>query len=141
MDDRDIDDLLATTGYGTLSLARKNEAYAIPVSFGYDGGDKVYVALLETDPPQQKFEFADDTEWACLTVTDVRGRFEWESVVVRGPLRPVDPESQAFDELLTTLDDNAWFSRAFARDSGVESLRGYVIDVEELTGLQKSETA
>jgi hypothetical protein len=137
MDERDIDEMLSTTGYGTLSLARKNEAYAIPVSFGYDGDDRVFLALLETDPPQRKLDFAAACERACLTVTDVRGRFDWESVVVRGSLRSVDPETEKFDSLLTTLDDNAWFSSAFVRDSGIESLSGYVLQADEVTGLQK----
>ena len=140
MDERDIDEMLSTAGYGTLSLARKNEAYAIPVSFGFDGDDRVFVALLETTPPQQKLDFAEETDRACLTVTDVQGRFKWESVVVRGPLTSVDSESEAFDDLLTTMDDNAWFSSAFVRDSGIEQLVGFVLKAKEVSGLRKDRT-
>lgn len=137
MAEREIDELLASAGYGTLALAHRSEAYAIPVSMGYDGDGRVFMTLLETDPPQEKLGFAESTDRACLTVLDVDNRFEWQSVVVRGPLREVEPDSEEFDDLLSTMDDNAWFSSTYVRDSGVQDVRGYVLAAEDVSGLQK----
>lgn len=138
MSERDIDNLLDATGYGILSLADGGDAYAIPVSVGYDG-ERVYLAFLEMDPPHRKTEFADATEQACLTVSDIQGRFDWENVILTGSLREVDSESDEFDDLLAALDDNAWFSSTFTRSSGVGNVRGYALDIESVTGRQKRE--
>ena len=138
MSDRDIDKLLDAAGYGILSLAREGEAYAIPVSVGYDGED-VYLAFLEMDPPHRKSEFAEATERACLNVSDIHGRFDWQNIVVSGPLRAVDADTEAFEELLAIMEDNAWFSTTFMRDSSLSNVQGYVLEPEEISGRQKRE--
>jgi nitroimidazol reductase NimA-like FMN-containing flavoprotein (pyridoxamine 5'-phosphate oxidase superfamily) len=137
MADDDIDALLSSAGYGILSLARGDEAYAIPVSIGYDRADRIFLVLLETAPPQQKFEFVEATERGCLTVTDIASRFNWKSVIVQGPLEEIETDGEAFEELLAAMDDNAWFSRTFVRDSGLHSVRGFVLEAESVSGLQK----
>lgn len=138
MSERDIDTLLEEAGYGILSLADDGDAYAIPVSVGYDGED-IYLALLEMDPPHRKSEFAAATDSACLNVSDIHSRFDWQNIVVSGPLRPVDAESAAFDTLLDVMEDNAWFSRTFTRDSTISNVQGYVLDADEISGRQKRE--
>lgn len=136
MNDRKIDDLLDEAGYGILSLADDGEAYALPVSIGYDGED-IYLAFLEIDPPHRKSEFAEATERACLTISDIQGRFNWQNIIVSGPLHPVEADSDEFDDLLDVMQDNAWFSKAFLRDPSVANVQGYVLEAEEISGQQK----
>lgn len=138
MSERDVDDLLTDAGYGILSLARESEAYALPVSVGYDGED-VYLGFLEMDSPHRKSEFAAETERACLNVSDIGGRFDWENVIVSGPLHPVEDGSDEFTHLMETLEDNGWFSSTFARDSSIDHIQGYVLEAEEVSGRQKRE--
>ena len=138
MSDRDIDNLLDEAGYGILSLADDGDAYAIPVSVGYDGAD-IYLAFLEMDPPHRKSEFAKATDNACLNVSNIDGRFDWQNIVVTGPLRPVESGTGAFETLLEVMEDNAWFSTTFMRDSAISNVQGYVLDAEEISGRQKVE--
>jgi len=82
--------LLATAGVGVLSLAADDEAYALPMSFGYDGEDRLYFVFLEAGERSLKTEFADGTARACVTVFEVddredpdRSATDWASVVVK----------------------------------------------------------
>lgn len=133
----DIDGLLDSAGYGTLSLARDGEAYGLPVSFGYDGDSRLFFVFLETDPPHRKVEFAEATDTASLLVADVDGRFDWRSVVVSGSLRRVDPDTDEWDDLMATMDDNAWFSSTYTRAGNLRNVQGWALDVEDVRGLEK----
>lgn len=135
MDSTDVDRLLTETGYGVLSLARDGEAYAIPVSFGYADG-QVYLMLLRDSPDNRKLAFCEATERASLLVTDIRGRFDWESVRVDGPLRRLDRGSHEWDDATAAIDDNAWAWSSFERSDTVEEVQRWTIDADELSGLQ-----
>ena len=136
MDEADIDDLLASAGWGVLSLADGDEPYSIPVSFGYDGEDVRFV-FIETGPENTKFEFIGDGGTARLLVTDVGGRFDWQSVGVTGPVRAVEPGTDEWDDHLRSLDETAaWFSSDFERAGGHEGLQGWRLEPEEVRGLE-----
>ena len=134
MDDGDIDDLLSSAGWGILSLADGDEPYSIPVSFGYDGEDVRFV-FIETGSTNAKFEFIGDGKTARLLVTDVGGRFDWQSVSVTGPVRAVDPDG--WDAHLQVLDETAaWFSSDFERAEGFEDMQGFRLEPGEVRGLE-----
>lgn len=139
MDERDIDKLLHDQGYGVLSLARDGEAYGLPVSIGFDGDETLYFVMLETNPPQQKIEFAEATETASLNVSDISGRFEWQSIILQGSLRSLERDSDEWETMLDTLDDNAWFDSVYTRSKELQGVTGWALDIEELSGLEKHE--
>ena len=91
------------------------------------------------DPPHRKSEFAETTEQACLNVSDIHGRFDWQNIVVSGPIEPVEANGEAFEHLLEVMEDNAWFSTTFMRDSSLSNVQGYVLEPEEISGRQKRE--
>ncbi|WP_277541282.1 pyridoxamine 5'-phosphate oxidase family protein [Haloarcula laminariae] len=138
MDERDIDRLLTDTGWGVLSLAQGDEPYSIPVSFGYDGGD-VFLALIRDSPENTKFEFVEDGKRARLLVTDVDGRFDWQSIGVTGTVRALARESGDWDHAVETLDDNAWFSTDFQRADGIDEITVWRLAVDEVRGLEVRE--
>jgi nitroimidazol reductase NimA-like FMN-containing flavoprotein (pyridoxamine 5'-phosphate oxidase superfamily) len=138
MDSDEIDDLLTTQGYGIVSLCQGGEPYSIPLSFGYDG-DHIYLGLLEASPNPAKMEFIEEGATARLLVTDIKGRFEWQSVAITGPVRSVDRDSEEWDQLMDTLEDNAWFARSFERSDAVESIQGWELQIETLTGIERKE--
>lgn len=138
MDSTDIDDLLMSRGYGILSLCRDGDPYSIPVSFGYDGED-VYLGLLKDSQDSRKFEFIEDGATVRLLVTDIRGRFEWQSVAITGPANKLDPAGDDWKQCLDTLDDNAWFMRAFEQSDAIESIQGWKLQVDEIQGLEREE--
>jgi len=138
MDSKDIDDLLVSQGYGILSLCREGEPYSIPVSFGYDGED-VYLGLLAEGQDSTKLEFIRDGATVRLLVTDIRGRFEWQSVAVTGPANELDSEGDEWERCIDVLDDNAWFMRAFEQSDAIDSIQGWKLQVDELRGLERKE--
>jgi len=134
MDRRDIDALLRSEGWGVLSLASGDEPYSLPISFGWDG-ERVYFAFLVDSPTSRKTEFVADDRTGRLLVTDVDGRFDWESVAVTGPLRSLERDTDGWTAMMDALEDNAWFSPEFERSSTVGEIHGWRLRPEELRGL------
>jgi hypothetical protein len=87
----ECDELLRERGSGVLSLTDGTETYAVPMSFGYDGGT-LYFQFVH-DENSRKMSFVEATDVSTFTVyTEDPPR----SVTVRGSLeRVVDDESQA----------------------------------------------
>ncbi|WP_136716272.1 pyridoxamine 5'-phosphate oxidase family protein [Halorientalis salina] len=139
MDARTVDDLLEAHGWAVLSLARDDEPYSIPISFGYDSED-VYFVFLEDSPDGRKFEFIDEGASVRLLVTDIGGRFDWQSIAVTGNARRIDHDTDDWTHLMDTLDDNAWFSSDFERADSLEAMHGWRLDVDEVRGLEVKES-
>jgi nitroimidazol reductase NimA-like FMN-containing flavoprotein (pyridoxamine 5'-phosphate oxidase superfamily) len=157
MDDEDVEDLLSSAGWGVLSLARDDEPYSIPISFGYTGTE-VYFAFLRADPPNTKFEFVRDGAPARLLVTDVRAMYDWQSVAVTGSVRAVTrrqdlgeegmlsevdekPDQKTergrdWGELLDTLEENVWFSSDYERAEPVSELQGWRLEPDQIQGVE-----
>lgn len=70
-----------------LSLASDAEAYGVPISFGYDGDDRLYFVFLRIGERSRKEEFAGATERAILTAYEVESKHVWRSVIARGRIR------------------------------------------------------
>ena len=135
MSERDIDRLLDQSGYGILSLAVDDEPYSIPVSFGYDD-DACYFAFIKDSPDNAKFEFIAEGKTARLLVTDIKARFDWQSIAMTGPVEPIDLNDDDWDQLIDALENNAWFSTDFNRAEGVEGVRGWRLEPEEIRGIE-----
>jgi len=138
MNSKDIDDLLVSQGYGILSLCREGDPYSIPISFGYDG-EHVYFGLLEDSPEPMKFEFIEDGATVRLLVTDIHGRFDWQSVALTGPVEKLNPDGDEWEPFMNTLADNAWFMREFEQSDAIESIQGWKLEIDELQGLERKE--
>lgn len=139
MDPDDIDALLEAKGWGLLSLANDDVPYSIPISFGYDGED-VFFVFLKDAPDGEKFEFIDDGKTARLHVTDIKRRFDWQSIAINGPVRRVDRDSADWDHLMETLDDNGWFSSDYERAVSIEDLYGWRLEPDEVHGIEVKES-
>lgn len=136
MDDAETETFLRERGIGVLSLASDAEAYGVPISFGYDGDDRLYFVFLRVGERSRKEEFAETTERASLTAYDVESKHVWRSVIARGRIRQVaDDEWDAVEE---SIGDNAWYPSLFSESEPMKDIQGWVLEIEELTG-QKSE--
>jgi uncharacterized protein len=138
MSSEDIDKLLVSQGYGIVSLCREGEPYSIPISFGYDG-EHIYFGFLEDSPNPTKMEYIDEGVTARLLVTDIRGRFDWQSIAITGSVRSLDSESEEWEHFIDTLDDNGWFMRAFEQSNAIESIQGWELQIDELQGIERKE--
>ena len=135
MSERDIDRLLDRRGYGILSMAVDDEPYSIPVSFGYDG-EVFYFAFIQDDEQNAKFEFISEGATVRLLVTDIKARFDWQSVAVTGSVESVDLADDEWETLVDALEDNAWFSTDFERADDVQGVRGWRLEPDDLHGIE-----
>ena len=124
---------LRERGTGVLSLAADDEAYSIPISFGYDG-ETIYVVFQGYSADSEKSRFVEETGRACLVTYDVAEKFEWTSVLVRGSIREVDDDE--WDDLVEAIEDNAWYPSLFSEADPRGRLRGFALSVEEISGLE-----
>lgn len=140
MDSDDIDDLLTAQGYGILSLCGDGAPYSIPISFGYDGEDVYFGMLVDSGQPT-KMEYIEDGTTVRLLVTEIRGRFDWRSIAITGPVSAIERDTDEWDRCIDSLVDNGWFMRAFERASAIESVEGWKLRTDELRGLERTEQA
>ncbi|WP_372910694.1 pyridoxamine 5'-phosphate oxidase family protein [Salinigranum sp.] len=86
MDRREVVAFLGEEGTGVLALARDDESYAIPVSYGYDGDEETFYLRLAFHPDSQKREFLGPSRTVSLVVSAETNE-GWRSIVARGRLR------------------------------------------------------
>jgi nitroimidazol reductase NimA-like FMN-containing flavoprotein (pyridoxamine 5'-phosphate oxidase superfamily) len=139
----ELRELLAQRGHGVLSLARGDDAYAVPVAYFYDGDAGVVYFRLGMTDDSTKQAFVDSTATATLVVYDVeptadaRELDSW-SVLVRGPLRPAqERELAAFD----TEAVNRRFSPIRVFDEPIDDVEVTLLalEIDSLTGRKTTE--
>ncbi len=81
LSDSEIQEILAASRLGILSMADGGRTYAIPIFFGFDGHDLYFHCH-----PGTKDHWIDAVQEACLVVTHVAGEDLWETVQVFGGL-------------------------------------------------------
>ena len=86
MNDAGIDEVLTETGIGVLSMSEGGEPYGVPLSFGYDGNDRLYFVFLGASTELRKEAYAEQASVASFTTFDVDPDGSWRSVIVAGPL-------------------------------------------------------
>lgn len=132
MDDEEIDEFLRDQGVGLLSLAKDGDAYAVPISFGYDGGDRLYFFLLRFGDSSRKLDFSEHTDTATFVVYDVETPDRWRSVIVSGKIGRV-PEDR-YDDMEDVMFDNAWSARLFPYGEPITEIVRAELRVESVTG-------
>lgn len=95
-----IDEFLGRMETGVLSLARGDEPYSIPISFGYDASDRSFYVRLVSTPESRKREFLDSTPEVRLVAYDENeDATVYRSIVASGRLEEVDPESLSVEDI------------------------------------------
>jgi nitroimidazol reductase NimA-like FMN-containing flavoprotein (pyridoxamine 5'-phosphate oxidase superfamily) len=95
-----VDDFLAEHESGVLSLARDEQPYAIPISYGYDSTERTFYMRLVSTPESEKREFLSSNPAARLVVYDSNADdTEYKSVVASGELERIDPEELTVEQI------------------------------------------
>jgi len=121
MNESDIDDHLRAGEHGVLGLASDSDAYAIPLSYHYDG-DRFLVRVSEHDGDSTKGRFLETTETATFVCYQASTDESW-SIHVRGRIEPWHGD---VDE--TTL--NEWFQPFRLFDEAVDRVGFSLYDLE-----------
>lgn len=80
----EVDALLRSRWWGTLSTVGAGGLYSVPVSYGWDG-ESLYVATR----PGRKARNLEEDGRVCLNVAEVESGDRWRSAVVSGRAEPV----------------------------------------------------
>src|SRR4051812_7370183 len=104
--------LLARLHVGRLAFSFRDRVDIEPISYVYADG-----WIYARTSPGTKLTMVSHHPYVAFEVDDVKSRFDWRSVVVRGTIYFLDPERSEQDRLLY--------------DRAVEILRG--VDADALT--------
>lgn len=91
MTSEETDALLGQHETGVLALARDDDPYAIPISYGYDADERIFYMRLVSTPESEKSKFLSGSPDVRLVVYEEEGR-TYRSVVVTGVLESVSRE-------------------------------------------------
>jgi nitroimidazol reductase NimA-like FMN-containing flavoprotein (pyridoxamine 5'-phosphate oxidase superfamily) len=85
MSDREIRELLATTGYGHLACSKDGVPYIVPIHYAYD---EPYVYVYTTEG--KKSDIIAENPNVCLQIESVVDNTNWKSVIVTGRAEHLD---------------------------------------------------
>ncbi|QWC18865.1 pyridoxamine 5'-phosphate oxidase family protein [Halorubrum sp. 2020YC2] len=113
MSESEVDSRLRGGEHGVLGLANADDAYAVPLSYHYDG-DRLLLRVSGHDGDGEKGRFLETTDTATFVCYEASADESW-SVHVRGPVRRWE---RTVDE--ATL--NEWFQPFRLFDEAVENV-------------------
>lgn len=133
MGDGQITEFLTEQGIGILVLPDEEVPYAVPMSFGYDGGSVLYFLFLLFGTESRKETLSDRARGARFVVYRARSTYDWQNVSLTGQISAV-PED-AWDDLQSAMQ-NAWHPDLFSSASPMRGVQGYRLEIEEWTGIR-----
>lgn len=96
----EIDEFLGEKETGVLSLAREDEPYAIPISYGYDAAHQTFYLRLVSTPESKKRQFLASSPQARIVIYDeVEPGTTYRSVIAVGVLKEISPEELTVEDI------------------------------------------
>jgi nitroimidazol reductase NimA-like FMN-containing flavoprotein (pyridoxamine 5'-phosphate oxidase superfamily) len=132
LDESGIDDVLTDLGVGVLSMSAEGVPYGVPLSFGYDGTDRLYFAFLGTTTELRKETYAERSETASFAAFDVDPDGSWRSVIVAGPIDRITPRE--WDAAREAMADNAYQSDLLSEYELEETPNVWALEIRERSG-------
>ena len=132
MTDGEIGDFLTNQGMGVLGLPTESAPYLIPMSFGFDGGDRLYFSFFVGEE-STKVELSERAELATFLAYSADSVFFWESVLLRGEITELPADEIGENDAAL---DNAWHLDLFDRAGSAGQLRLHAFEIEERTGFK-----
>ena len=133
MDDDDIKQTLSNQSVGVLGLQTKSAPCLRPLSYWFDGDDRLYfVYVLGRD--SQKVALSDRGNIARFLVYRIDTTFNWRSVLLTGRVERVSAdEREAIEEQM----DISWRPELFERGTGPENTRLYQFQIDDKAGIKQ----
>ncbi|MCU4925378.1 pyridoxamine 5'-phosphate oxidase family protein [Halobacteria archaeon AArc-dxtr1] len=129
----EVDEFLGRHETGVLSLARADEPYAIPISYGYDDGERQVYLRLVSVPDSEKRRFLDADPDTRLVVYDESDAV-YRSVIVTGTLENVSPAALTPEEIVQYGQAKRPLFEIWADGKADLDIELYRIDAAEIAG-------
>ncbi len=133
MGEKEIEQFLRQQGVGVLALPGRDVPYVLPISFGYDGGSRLYFIYLLFGPQSKKEELSERADRARFLVYSAESMHEWRSVLLTGEFKQVPQEE--WNELQTAME-NAWHPELFSAATPMRGIKGYQFRITDQTSLK-----
>ena len=133
MTDAEVDDFLGRHETGVLSLARTDEPYAIPISYGYHEHEREFYMRLVSTPESEKREFLDSSPAARLVVYDEQGPI-YRSIVASGTLETIPPSELTADQIAQYGQAKRPLFEIWAQSKDELDIELYRLDPDSLEG-------
>lgn len=131
MDDQEIEQFLSIQSLGVLALPAEDEPYQVPLSYGYDGGSKLYFFYV-VGKESRKQELSEQAQSASFLVYTAETAFHWRSVSLKGTLRALSEDERAD---VTDAQMPTWRPKLIETASEREATRFWEFRIEESTGI------
>ena len=133
MSAEETDSFLSTHETGVLSLARTDEPYAIPISYGYDTSARQFYMRLVSTPDSEKRRFLGSDPQARLVVYDDADDV-YRSVVATGTLARVDPDELTVEDIQQYGSAKRPLFEIWPKQKGELDIDLYCLSPETLSG-------
>jgi nitroimidazol reductase NimA-like FMN-containing flavoprotein (pyridoxamine 5'-phosphate oxidase superfamily) len=129
----ETDALLARNETGVLSLARGDEPYAIPISYGYDPETRTFFLRLVSTPESEKREFLSSSPAVRLVVSE-ETEPEYRSVVAQGTLREVSTDEMTVERIEQFGDAKRPLFEIWGESKTDLRIQLYELDADDVSG-------
>jgi nitroimidazol reductase NimA-like FMN-containing flavoprotein (pyridoxamine 5'-phosphate oxidase superfamily) len=132
MDEAETDEVLRDVGIGVLSMSADGVPYGVPMSFGYDGADRLYFVFLGTSTELRKETYAEQASEASFTTFDIEPDGSWRSVIVAGPIARIRIDE--WDTAREAMADNAYQSNLLSEYDVQDTPNVWALEIDERSG-------
>ena len=129
----EIDEVLARHETGVLSLARQDEPYAIPISYGYDPERRRFYMRLVSTPESQKREFLSSSPDVRLVVYEEDDQ-TYRSVIATGSLDRVTTDEMTTERIVQYGQAKRPLFEIWGETKRDLDIQLYELDAQELSG-------
>lgn len=129
----ETDALLGQHETGVLALAREDDPYAIPISYGYDADERVFYLRLVTTPDSEKARFLDATAAVRLVVYDENGH-TYRSAVAIGDLEEIPRDELTVEHVEQYGDSKRPLFEIWGESRPDLNIGLYVLRATEISG-------
>jgi nitroimidazol reductase NimA-like FMN-containing flavoprotein (pyridoxamine 5'-phosphate oxidase superfamily) len=133
MSPEEIDAFLGDHETGVISLARSDEPYAIPISYGYDASERQFHVRLVSVPDSEKRRFlASEPEARLVVHADEDDHYR--SVIAVGTLARVDPDELTVGDIEQYGDASRPLFEVWPIEKRDLDIELYRLDPDSLSG-------
>lgn len=133
MSAEETDAFLGAHETGVLSLARTDEPYAIPISYGYDTSERRFYMRLVSTPDSEKRRFLSSNPDARLVIYDDE-RDVYRSAIALGTLVRIEPDELTVEDIQQYGAANRPLFEIWPRQKGDLDIELYRLDPDVLSG-------